>query len=116
MLPIICILFLSTLAYVGARPVVENRAVTTLDQNAFDEAQQRDDTATRELSSVPIKTSDEQCLFVDELSGDFRANLTPIQVAACDGSAGQLWDIITAGKHNDQPGSMLIVSTLVCHV
>jgi len=47
------------------------------------------------------------------LSGDFRANLNPIQVAACDGSAGQQWDIITKGVHDDQAGTMLIVSTLV---
>jgi hypothetical protein len=52
-------------------------------------------------------------LFVDELSGDFRANLTPIQIAACDGSEGQLWDIITSGTHNDQVGKMLVVNTLV---
>jgi len=49
---------------------------------------------------------------VDELSGDFRANLTPIQVAACNGSTGQLWDIITAGKHDDQAGTILVVNTL----
>jgi hypothetical protein len=59
------------------------------------------------------KTSSGQCLFVDELSGDFRANLNPIQVAPCDGSTGQLWDVITAGKHNDQAGTMLVVNTLV---
>jgi hypothetical protein len=52
---------------------------------------------------------------VDELSGDFRANLTPIQIKACDGSAGQKWDIITKGVHNDQPGEMLVVSSLVRH-
>lgn len=46
------------------------------------------------------------------MSGDFRANLTPIQVGVCDGSDGQLWDVITAGKHDDQPGTMLIVSTM----
>lgn len=59
------------------------------------------------------QTSDGQCLFVNELSGDFRANLNPIQVAACDGSAGQSWDVITAGKHDDQAGTMLLVNTLV---
>lgn len=85
----------------------------SLNQAAFEEAQQRDDTATRAFSSTAIKTSDGKCLFVDELSGDFRANLTPVQVAACDGSAGQQWDIITAGKHDDQAGTMLVVSSLV---
>jgi hypothetical protein len=46
-------------------------------------------------------------------SGDFRNNLTPVQVVACDGSAGQQWDVITAGKHNNVAGQALIVSTLV---
>jgi hypothetical protein len=89
------------------------RAVTELNQAATEEAQQRDDTATRAFSSVPIKTSNGQCLFVDELSGDFRANLTPIQVGDCDGSDNQAWDVITEGKHNDQAGSTLIVSVKV---
>jgi hypothetical protein len=60
-----------------------------------------------------LQTGNGQCLFVDELSGDFRANLTPIQVKACDSSAGQQWDIITSGKHDNVPGAMLIVSSLV---
>ena len=60
-----------------------------------------------------IQTSNGQCLFVDKLSGDFRANLTPVQVAACDDTDGQKWDIITGGQHNDQAGTILIVSTLV---
>ena len=47
------------------------------------------------------------------LSGDFRANLNPIEVGECDGSTGQAWDIITAGKHNNVANSMLIVNTLV---
>ncbi|KAH7397590.1 hypothetical protein BKA64DRAFT_733676 [Cadophora sp. MPI-SDFR-AT-0126] len=91
---------------------MEKRVVTSLNQAAFEEAQQRDDTATRAFSGTEIKTSDGKCLFVNELSGDFRANLNPIQVATCDGSTGQKWDIITAGKHNDQAGTMLIVNTL----
>ncbi|KAH8802635.1 hypothetical protein F5884DRAFT_475665 [Xylogone sp. PMI_703] len=91
---------------------IRPRTVTQLDQQAFEEAQQRDDTATRAFSSVPITTSDGQCLFVDLLSGDFRANLNPIQVGSCDGSTGQLWDAITAGKHNNVAGSMLVVNTL----
>lgn len=62
-----------------------------------------------------LQTSTGKCLFVDELSGDFRANLNPIQVAPCDGSAGQQWDMVTRGKHNNQPGAVLIVNTLVCH-
>ncbi|TGO25592.1 hypothetical protein BPAE_0077g00400 [Botrytis paeoniae] len=95
-----------------ASPAFRKRVVASLDQTAFEEAQQRDDTATRAFASVPITTSSGQCLFVDELSGDFRANLTPIQIAACGGSTGQLWDVLTSGKHNNVAGSMLVVNTL----
>ncbi|ETI22495.1 hypothetical protein G647_06570 [Cladophialophora carrionii CBS 160.54] len=113
MIPLVRVAFLlGAASLVAARPVVEHRAVTQLDQAATEEAQQRDDTATRAFSSVPIKTSDGQCLFVDPLSGDFRENLTPIQVGACDGSQAQEWDVITAGKHNNVAGSALIVSGL----
>ncbi|KIW47564.1 uncharacterized protein PV06_00252 [Exophiala oligosperma] len=112
MVALLCAALLGSASLIAGLPVAEKRTVTALDQGAFEEAQQRDDTATRAFSSVPIKTSTGQCLFVDELSGDFRANLTPIEVGTCDGSDGQLWDVITAGKHDDQPGTMLIVSTL----
>ncbi|KAH8670212.1 hypothetical protein BGZ60DRAFT_527696 [Tricladium varicosporioides] len=104
-------LLLATLALTSASPL-EVRTVASLNQAAFEEAQQRDATATRAFSSTEIKTSTGQCLVVDELSGDFRANLTPIKVATCDGSTGQKWDIITKGKHNDQAGQMLVVNTL----
>lgn len=105
------------------------RAVDALNEEATAEAQQRDDGATRAFSDVQIKvrttsmfhspilsntnhqTSDGKCLFVDKLSGDFRANLTPIQVADCGSTDGQGWDIITAGKHNNADNAMLIVST-----
>ena len=50
---------------------------------------------------------------MDPTSGDFRENLIPVQIKACDGSAGQQWDIITAGAHNNQPGFANIVSTQV---
>lgn len=40
---------------IAGLPVAEKRTVTALDQAAFEEAQQRDDTATRAFSSVPIK-------------------------------------------------------------
>ncbi|KAK9782349.1 hypothetical protein SCARD494_13657 [Seiridium cardinale] len=99
-------------ARVVASPIIGPRAVTQLDEAAFEEAQQRDATATRAFSDVQIKTSDGQCLFVDELSGDFRANLTPIQVAACGTTDGQGWDVITSGEHNNVAGSILVVSTL----
>ena len=88
------------------------RTVTSLDVAAVAEAQPRDDTATRAFSNVQITTSDGRCLFVDKLSGDFRENLTPIQVAACGSTDGQGWDVITAGKHNNVANSALIVSTL----
>ncbi|KAI1465124.1 uncharacterized protein F4812DRAFT_466578 [Daldinia caldariorum] len=88
------------------------KIVTELNKEAFEEAQQLDGTATRAISGTKIRTSDGRCLFVDELSGDFRANLTPIQVAECGATDGQEWDIITAGKHNNAENSMLVVSTL----
>ncbi|PQE18906.1 Ricin-type beta-trefoil lectin domain-containing protein [Rutstroemia sp. NJR-2017a BVV2] len=103
---------LSLAVHSHASPTLFRRTVSALDQAAFAEAQQRDATATRAFSSVPITTSSGQCLAVDELSGDFRANLTPIKVAACDGSTGQQWDVITNGKHNNVAGSMLVVNTL----
>ncbi|OAA61915.1 Ricin B-related lectin [Niveomyces insectorum RCEF 264] len=102
--------------YLDRPPAVLPRTVASLDQAATAEAQQRDDTATRAFSNVRITTADGQrCLFVDPLSGDFRANLTPIQLAACDDAtpAGQGWDVITAGKHIDaSDNAMLVVSTL----
>ncbi|KAJ6257591.1 hypothetical protein Dda_7376 [Drechslerella dactyloides] len=99
-------------AITSAHPSLVRRVVTELNQAATEEAHQRDDTATRAFSSVTITTGDGKCLFIDELSGDFRANLLPIQVKDCDGSDGEKFDVITAGKHNDQPGTMLIVSAL----
>ncbi|EDN92833.1 hypothetical protein SS1G_08698 [Sclerotinia sclerotiorum 1980 UF-70] len=82
------LLLLATLGF--SSPTFRKRVVTSLDQTAFEEAQQRDETATRAFSSVPIT------------------------VAACDGSNGQLWDVLTSGKHNDVAGSMLVVNTLAC--
>ncbi|KAI1105682.1 hypothetical protein F4804DRAFT_118075 [Jackrogersella minutella] len=110
------LVFLSLQSFVTASPIASlslfRRNVTELDQAAFEEAQQPDNTATRAFSGTQIRTSDGRCLFVDELSGDFRANLTPIQVAECGSTDGQGWDVITSGKHNNVEGSMLIVSTL----
>lgn len=99
-------------AVVAARPRVLPRSVASLDQAAADEAQQRDDTATRAFSNVQITTSDGRCLFVDKLSGDFRENLAPVQIAACGSADGQGWDAITAGEHISATNSMLVVSTL----
>ncbi|KAJ3478788.1 hypothetical protein NLG97_g8483 [Lecanicillium saksenae] len=98
-------------ALAAGNPIL-SRAVDKLNDDAFKEAQQRDDTATRAESNVQIKTADGRCLFVDELSGDFRANLTPLQIADCGSKAGQGFDIITKGKHNDQQGQALVVSSL----
>ncbi|KAJ6782011.1 hypothetical protein PWT90_05866 [Aphanocladium album] len=98
-------------AFAAGNPIL-SRAVDKLNDDAFKEAQQRDDTATRSKSNVQIKTADGRCLFVDELSGDFRANLTPLQIADCGSKAGQGFDIITRGKHNDQQGQALVVSSL----
>ncbi|EEB94212.1 hypothetical protein MPER_07014, partial [Moniliophthora perniciosa FA553] len=96
---------------VGTAPQATGTAV--LDPAAVAEAQQRDDTATRAFTASEIKTGDGQCLSVDPLSGDFRQNLVPVQTQACDGSPNQQWDVITAGKHNNQPGNALIVSSLI---
>src|SRR5690349_14863295 len=54
-------------------------------------------------NSVVIQTGGGQCLFVNPLSGDDRANLNPVEVGNCDGSPGQLWDIITSGVHDNVP-------------
>ncbi|KAJ2986405.1 hypothetical protein NUW58_g5048 [Xylaria curta] len=93
-------------------PIPSRRAVPQLDQAAFEEAQQPDTSATKAFASTLIKTADDRCLFVNELSGDFRANLTPVQIAECGSTNGQEWDIITNGKHNNVANSMLVVSTL----
>lgn len=86
------------------------RAGVVLNQAAAAEANPRDDTATRAFSSKAIKSAGGQCLFIDPTAGDFRENLIPVQLRACDGSANQQFDIITKGKHNNSPGSMLVVS------
>ncbi|KAG8812872.1 hypothetical protein FRC19_002834 [Serendipita sp. 401] len=99
-----------------SRPMVQildTRAVTSLNQAATAQAHQRDNTATRAVTSVQIKTSDGLCLFVDPLSGDFRSNLTPVQTVACNNnSPNQKWDLITSGKHNNERGFALLVSSL----
>ncbi|KAI1373052.1 hypothetical protein F4677DRAFT_448879 [Hypoxylon crocopeplum] len=112
------LVFLGLQSLVAASPVTSSsvfrRTVDKLDKAAFEEAQQPDDTATKAFSDKQIRTSDGRCLFIDERSGDFRANLTPIQVGTCDPDTidGQGWDVITAGKHNNAENSMIVVSTL----
>lgn len=66
---------LSLAALTSALPFFGKRVVASLDQAAFEEAQQRDATATRAFSAIEIKTSTGQCLFINQFSGDFRANL-----------------------------------------
>ena len=90
------------------------RAGGVLNTDAAAEANIRDDTATRAFSSAAIKSSDGQCLFVDPTAGDFRQNLIPVTLKACDGSTEQQFDFITKGKHNQEEGSVLVVSAAVC--
>ncbi|OAR00907.1 hypothetical protein LLEC1_07300 [Akanthomyces lecanii] len=103
---------LLTASLAAGSPVIP-RAVDKLNDSAFKEAQQRDDTAVRALANTQIKTFDGRCLFVDALSGDFRANLTPLQIEDCGGNrTGLGFDVITEGKHSNQQGQALVVSTL----
>ena len=97
----------------GTQDVSVARAGGVLNAEAAAEANVRDDSATRAFSSISLKSSDGQCLFIDPTAGDFRENLIPVQLKACDGSANEKFDIITAGKHITAPDSMLIVSTVV---
>jgi hypothetical protein len=92
------------------------RAGGVLNAAAAAEANPRDPTATRASSSTTIKAANGQCLSIDPAAGDFRQNLIPVQLEPCDGSANQKFDIITKGKHDDQAGTMLVVSTAVCIV
>lgn len=102
-------------------PVVNNgvgvaRAGGVLNAQAATEANQRDATATRAFSDANVKAANGQCLSIDPTAGDFRENLIPVQLKACDGSAGQKFDVVTKGKHNDQPGQALLVSTAVRYI
>ncbi|KAL7935594.1 hypothetical protein V8C35DRAFT_258259 [Trichoderma chlorosporum] len=99
-------------AALAAAGPIQRREVASLNSAATAEAHPIDNTATRAFSNVQIKTSDGKCLSVDPLSGDFRANLTPIQITDCGSTEGQGWDVITSGVHNNEQGQALIVSTL----
>ena len=89
------------------------RAGGVLNPAAAAAANVRDPTATRAFSSASLKAANGQCLSIDPLAGDFRQNLIPVQLKACDSSAGEKFDIITAGKHNNAANSMIVVSSLV---
>ncbi|KAL3419261.1 hypothetical protein PVAG01_09483 [Phlyctema vagabunda] len=91
-----------------------SRAGGVLQPSAAAESNQRDTNAVRAFSSVSLKSSTGDCLSVDPTAGDFRQNLIPITVAACTGAAGEKWDLITSGTHNNDASgnSTLIVSAL----
>ncbi|KAM0264941.1 hypothetical protein ACHAQJ_000457 [Trichoderma viride] len=99
-------------AALAAAGPINRREVASLDPTSTAESHPRDNTATRAFSNVQITTSNGKCLSVDPLSGDFRANLTPIQITDCGSVQGQGWDVITSGVHNNVKDSALIVSTL----
>ncbi|KAJ7221867.1 hypothetical protein B0H12DRAFT_302265 [Mycena haematopus] len=103
---------LTLLAVCSAVAVPLNSRDVSLNAADTAAAQKFDATATRALTATTITTSDGKCLSVDPFSGDFRENLTPVNVVACDGSKNQTWDVITAGVHNNVPGQALIVSSL----
>jgi len=90
-----------------------SRAGGGLNPSAVTESQQRDNTATRAFTGASIKSSAGKCLSIDPNAGDFRENLIPVQLKICNpADPGQKFDVITKGKHNDQPGFALIVSSL----
>jgi hypothetical protein len=89
-----------------------SRAGGVLNPSAAAEANVFDNTATRAFTGVQVKSADGQCLFIDPTAGDFRENLIPVQLKACDGSANTKFDFITAGKHNNAANSTLVVSSL----
>ncbi|KAF7378169.1 hypothetical protein MSAN_00241400 [Mycena sanguinolenta] len=102
----------TTTSATTAGPIAVSRAGVTLNPTAVSEAQPKDTTATFAATGAQIKTSDGQCLSIDNTAGDFRENLIPIDVKPCDGSEGQKFDFITKGVHNNQAGQTLIVSSL----
>ncbi|RAL63642.1 hypothetical protein DID88_003685 [Monilinia fructigena] len=93
-------------------PLPVSRAGGVLDPSAAAEANAVDNTAVKAFSSVALKDASGQCLFIDPTAGDFRQNLIPMTLQACDGSQNQAWDIVTSGKHNNVAGSVLVVSSL----
>ncbi|KAF8887742.1 hypothetical protein BD779DRAFT_1525957 [Infundibulicybe gibba] len=73
-----------------------------------------DQTATRAATSSQIRSvaSPNTCFDVSNFTaGDFRFNLVPIALAACDSSIdGQKFDLITKGEHNNvADGSRTII-------
>ena len=127
MLASICpILLLLSPLFSTAHPVIEPhklyprqnetavaRAGGVLNAAAAAEANPVDNTAVKAFAGASLKSADGQCLFIDPTAGDFRENLIPVALKACDGSAGQKFDIVTSGKHVQGAGNMLVVSTVV---
>ncbi|KAL8896254.1 MAG: hypothetical protein Q9192_003190 [Flavoplaca navasiana] len=84
-----------------------------LNGEAAAEAHQIDAKAVFGSRAVSIKTFDGKCLTTNPCGGDFRQNLIPVQTTACDLKDNkQRFDIITKGKHIQEEGGMLVVSTL----
>lgn len=90
-----------------------SRAGGTLNPTLAAEAHTFDAGATRAFTAVSIKDANGQCLFVDPTAGDFRQNLIPVAVRDCTGAAGEKFDLVTKGVHNNQEGKTLLVSSLM---
>jgi hypothetical protein len=106
-------IILATNAANPTDPVPVSGAGGTLQPSSAAEAQKRDNTATRAFSSVSLKASNGQCLFIDPTAGDFRQNLIPVNLQPCQGSLNEKFDLITAGIHNNTPNTTLVVSSMV---
>lgn len=83
-------------------PVPVSRAGGVLNPEDAAEAHTPDPTATKAREGVSLRASGgDLCLSVDPTAGDFRQNLIPVAVVACDGSPNQQFDIVTGGIHNN---------------
>lgn len=86
-----------------------------LNPSAAAESNPLDTSAKSAFSNVPITTSDNQCLTVNPLAGDFRQNLIPISLQPClnnPADLSQKFNFITSGTHNNAANSTLVVSSL----
>lgn len=93
-------------------PVPVSRAGGVLQPSAAAESNPKDTTATLAFTSASLVTSSGNCLSIDPTAGDFRQNLIPIAIGPCTGAAGEKFDFITAGAHNNEANSTLVVSSL----
>lgn len=86
-----------------------SRAGGVLNPEDAAEAHTPDPTATKAREGVSLRASGgDLCLSVDPTAGDFRQNLIPVAVVACDGSPNQKFDIVTGGIHNNGEQRALI--------